>query len=217
MLQDARIVVQAEEQRTDRIASALVPAKAGDDAVGGARELHLDHRALPRLISEAGGLGDDAVEPGALEVLEPVLRLRAVTRHGSQVNGRRCARQQLFQRRAPRALRLVHQAAAGDGQRVEGDEGRWGFLRELGDARGGGMQPELKRVEIEAVGRGDDDLAVEHAVLGQARGERVVQFREVAVERPRIAALDEEIALAFEHQRAEAVPFRLEQIVVARG
>ena len=62
--------------------------------------------------------------------------------------------------------------------------------------------------------RGDHDLAVEHAACRQAREQRVVQFREIAVERPRIAALDEELAAAAEDQSAEAVPFRLEQVVV---
>ena len=45
----------------------LVPAEAGDDAVGGARVLDLDHRALAGLIRPVDRLGDHAVEPGALE------------------------------------------------------------------------------------------------------------------------------------------------------
>jgi len=40
-------------------------AKAATTPIGGARVLHLDHRALARLVREAGGLGDDAVEARA--------------------------------------------------------------------------------------------------------------------------------------------------------
>src|SRR5262249_57164239 len=107
MLQDAGIVVQAEEQRADRVVAALVPAEARDDAVGGARVLHLDHGALARLVGEAGRLGDDAVEPGAFEVLEPAPGLVPVARHRRDVDRRLAAAEQLLERRAPRALRLL--------------------------------------------------------------------------------------------------------------
>ena len=33
----------------------------------------------------------------------------------------------------------------------------------------GGMQPQLQRLEVETVLAGDDDLAVEHAALGELR------------------------------------------------
>ena len=51
---------------------ALVPAEAGDDAVGGARVLDLDHRALAGLVRAVSRLRDDAVEAGAFEAREPV-------------------------------------------------------------------------------------------------------------------------------------------------
>ncbi len=72
------------------------------------------------------------------------------------------------------------------------------------------MQPQLQRVEIEAVRGGDHDLAVEHAAAGQPLEKRVVQLGKIALERPRIAALDEELGSAMEHERAKAVPFGLE-------
>ena len=50
----------------------LVPAEAGDGAVGGALVLDLDHRPLAGLVRAIEPLGDDAVEAGALEPVEPV-------------------------------------------------------------------------------------------------------------------------------------------------
>ena len=49
VMQRALVVVQPEQQRPDeRARTGLVPAEAGDDAVGGARVLDLEHRALAR-------------------------------------------------------------------------------------------------------------------------------------------------------------------------
>ena len=79
------------------------------------------------------------------------------------------------------------------------------------------MQPHLQRIEVEPARRGDDDLAVEHAAVGQACEQRVVQLRKVAVERPQVAALDEHVVAAAEHDGAEAVPFRLVEEPVAVG
>src|SRR5438477_439659 len=71
------------------------------------------------------------------------------------------------------------------------------------------MQAQLQRVEIEAARGGDDDLAVEHAALRQPLEQRVVQLGKVAIERTRIAALDEELRAAVEYQRAE---FAIDQV-----
>src|SRR5688500_19436395 len=79
------------------------------------------------------------------------------------------------------------------------------------------MQAKLQGVEVQSASRGDDDYPVEHAVRGQALEQRVVQLREVAVERPQVAALDVDVAGAAEHEGAEAVPFRLEQEIVSAG
>jgi hypothetical protein len=78
------------------------------------------------------------------------------------------------------------------------------------------MKAHLQGVEIEAVRRRDHDLAVEHAVFRQALEQRVVQLRKVAVERPQIAALDLETIALLEHDRPEAVPFRLVEHVALR-
>ena len=114
-------------------------------------------------------------------------------------------------------MRRAHQVALAARQQVEGDERGGRFLRQLGDARLRRVQPELQRIEIQPVAGGDDDLAVDHAVLRQALEQRVVQFREVAVERPRVAALDIHIARAAEHDGPKAVPLRLVQVRARRG
>ena len=75
------VVVEAEQQRADQLVLAvLVPAKAGDDAVGRARVLDLDHRALAGLIRPRRRLGDHAVEAGALEARQPLAPRRARSR-----------------------------------------------------------------------------------------------------------------------------------------
>src|SRR5207247_4627979 len=64
VMQHALAVVEPEQQRADELVlAALVPAKAADHAVGGARVLDLQHRALARRVRERLGLGDHAVEP----------------------------------------------------------------------------------------------------------------------------------------------------------
>ena len=55
------------------------------------------------------------------------------------------------------------------------------------------MQPKLKGVEIEPARRGDHDFAVNDAAVRQARQKYVVQLGEVAVERPQVATLNEDV------------------------
>ena len=78
------------------------------------------------------------------------------------------------------------------------------------------MQPHLQGVEIEAVRRGDDDLAVEHT-LRQRRHQDVMQIWKVAIERPEVATLDEEVRRPAKHDRPEAVPLGLVQEAIAGG
>ena len=71
------------------------------------------------------------------------------------------------------------------------------------------MKPELKPFEVEPVRRGDDDFTVDHAIVGQSGEKRRVQLRKIAIERPQIAALDEDVGPAAEDERAKSVPLRL--------
>src|ERR1051326_2253025 len=87
----------------------------------------------------------------------------------------------------------------------------WCFRGELRPARGGGMEPQLQRVEVEAVRCGDDDLAIDDAARGQARDKGVMQLGKVAIERPQITALNVDIVLRSKDDGAEAIPFGLEE------
>ena len=78
------------------------------------------------------------------------------------------------------------------------------------------MQPKLQRVKVEPVVADDHDLSVEHAAIGQLRRQRVGELGEVAGERLLVATLNEELIAVAKDERAEAVPFRLEDPSVAR-
>jgi len=75
------------------------------------------------------------------------------------------------------------------------------------------MQPQLQRVEVEAVWRGNHDFAIDDT-SGRQLGEKLgVQLRKVAVERPRVPALNVNIVATTKHEGAKAIPLRLEQEV----
>ena len=212
VVQLAAVVEQSEQQRTDhRIPAVLVPAESGDDAVGGARVLDLDHRPLARLVAAVVRLGHHAVQAGAFESRQPVDRGRAVAGHRRHMNRRRDVGERALERPPALGHRLAAQVLAVERQQIERHERGRRRLRELGDARCGRMQPQLQRVEVEPFRRRDHDLAVDDAVGRKSGEQRVVQLGEVAIERPQVAALHEQVACPAKHDRPEAVPFRLEK------
>src|SRR3954451_17368354 len=71
-----------------RAGPVLGPAESGDDAVGRALVLDLEHRPLAGLVRALEALRNDAVEPGALEPIEPVRGERAIEGRGGQVDRR---------------------------------------------------------------------------------------------------------------------------------
>src|SRR5262245_11857579 len=73
------------------------------------------------------------------------------------------------------------------------------------------MEPKLQRIEVESALRHDHDLTVDHAATRQPLDQGVVQVREVAVEWPQVPALNIDISAVAKDDRAEAVPFWLEQ------
>ena len=126
---------------------------------------------------------------------------------------RRCSPgERLFEPPAALVLRRAAQVASADGDRVEGDKRRRYFLRQLRDPRGRRVQPQLQRVEVEPARRRDHDLAVDHAAVRQGLEQDGMQFREVAIERPQIAALDEDLGAAAKDDGAKAVPLRLVEV-----
>src|SRR5688572_12882618 len=71
------------------------------------------------------------------------------------------------------------------------------------------MQPHLQRVEIEAAFRRNHDLSVDNAAVRQCSKKGVVELGKVAVQRPQVAALNINVALAAIDDGAEAVPLGL--------
>jgi hypothetical protein len=85
------------------------------------------------------------------------------------------------------------------------------------DPRGGGMDAELERVEIEMAAVGDDEFTVEDAVGGELGAEGVEELGEIAVEGFLVAALDEDFVAVFEDEGSEAIPLGLEDPVTGGG
>ena len=81
---------------------------------------------------------------------------------------------------------------------------------ELVDPGFGRMDPLAEQVEIEAVVRGDHDLAVDHALRGQLRPKGRRQFGEVASERLLVPAPEYDLVAVTEHDAPEPVPLRFE-------
>ena len=86
MLQLAGVVPQAQQERSDqRARPVLVPAEARHHAIGGAQMLDLGHLALAGQVAQVVTLGHHAVQPGALEHVEPFARdLRVAGRRRQQ-------------------------------------------------------------------------------------------------------------------------------------
>ena len=74
-----------------------------------------------------------------------------------------------------------------------------------------------QRVEVEALGPGDDDFAVEHAAVRQLAEERLDQFGEVTRQWLLVAAAQLDVASVTEDDAAEAVPLRLVEEPIGAG
>src|SRR6476646_6043212 len=72
------------------------------------------------------------------------------------------------------------------------------------------MKSQLQRFELEPFVACDDDLAVEHASLGQLRLDRIDQLGEISIERLLIAALNENFIAITKDERPESIPLWLE-------
>src|SRR5262249_27555760 len=96
VVENTVVVVKAEEQAAYRAPFfALVPAIAADHAVHSAKVLDLCHRPYARMVGLVESFGNDTIEAGAFEALEPVKRGRAVYGAGGDVR---------------RLLRMPHEA-----------------------------------------------------------------------------------------------------------
>src|SRR5262245_12007028 len=211
VLERARRVVEPEQERADRHSgTALVPAEARHHAVALPLVLHLEHHPLVRLVGAAFGLRHHAVQARALEASEPVGRGAALLGGRRQVQGRLGALEQRLELAAALAERAGAQVPIALAEKVPEDHRGRELLRQHRDARGGGVDAQLQRLEVESAVPRDHDLAVEHAAPRELRLERLAELREVAVERLLVAALQQELVAVAEDDHPESVPLRLE-------
>src|SRR5216110_2959778 len=77
------------------------------------------------------------------------------------------------------------------------------------------METKLQRLEVETTILRDHDFSVEHASRGKLPRKCFDELREIPVEGLLVAALNEQLVAVAEDERAEAIPFRLENPVVA--
>ena len=170
VLQHADLVVQAQQQRAHGVLAC--PCTSGNRRPRSRRVracLILSMARLPGWYVARFGLGDHAVQAGALEALAANPRPRPVAGHGRQVQRRLgtgpaaapagCAARACGSSIVERAARR---------QQVEGDEATPAFpwpAGRCGRAPGAGAAASASKSSPR--GAGDHDLAVEHAALGQ--------------------------------------------------
>src|SRR5262249_16801391 len=94
---------------------------------------------------------------------------------------------------------------------------RRNFLRQLLYARGCGMEPQLQRVEVEAVVLHNDDLAIQDAARREHLAQRLVQLGEKTVQKLLVPALDQDFVAIAKNQCAKTIPFGLEDPITFRG
>ena len=218
VVQRAVVVVQAEQQRADAVA-VLVHAVAGDHAIGGAPVLHLHQRALVGRVRVGQALGDDAVEPGALELDEPPLRAprRSVVDGHRWIGAAACV-ERVDEQRVPRRQRLVHAASrspSASRSNATNDAGVSAARRRTRDSAGWMRCSSASKSRPRVVGGGETISPSTTHRCGQLRQQRREQLGEVAGERPLVAAGQLDVVAVAEHDAAEAVPLRLVQPAVA--
>jgi hypothetical protein len=208
----ARLVEQAQEQRSDAIVIALlVPTKPGHDAVAVSLVLHLEHHAFVGLVPRRCCLGDHTVQARALEARKPIAGQLAVSRDRSDEQGRLDVGQQLLQTSTALAERQLAQIALAFREQIEKyDRGRR-LLGQHAHARCGWMYAHLQGIEVQHAPLRDHDLSIEHTAFGQLIHDRTEQVGEVAIERLRVATLQEYLVAVTKDQRPEAVPFGFEE------
>ena len=209
-------VVQTQQQRTHPV-PVLVHPISRHRAVGRAVVLRLEHHPLVRDIWEVGRLGDDAVEAGALEAVEPIARLVDRSRGRREMDGRLHRGERLLQSGSTLAERQLHEIRLAKCQEIEGDERRWCLRGQPAHARVGRMDPLLERVEVESRRAGDDDLAVDDDLWREFAAQRIDELREVAGEWTLVSAAEHDFVAVAEHDAPEAVPLRFEDEFGAAG
>src|SRR6476660_4736074 len=161
VLQRARVIKQAQQQRTHQRAIAfLVPAKTSHHAIAIALVLYLEHDALVRLISSREWLRDHPIKSRALKAPEPVRSNVAVTRRRRQMDRRSCSRNQSLQFPPSHLERLAAKVTISHAQQIETNKRTRSLLRQELHTRSCRMQAQLQQIKIEFVVLNDDDLTI---------------------------------------------------------
>ena len=130
-------------------------------------------------------------------------------RHGRHVHPGDARSHVRGQRLAAVRERAGAEVLAVQREQIPGHEARRGLGGEQADARIGRMDPEQERIEVEAAGSGDHHLAVDHDPGRQGGHQGRHELGEVALQRPQVAALQDQLVAVPEDEAAEAVPLRL--------
>ena len=210
MIELAVLVVEAEQQRADFGAVALVP-EAADDTVGGAQAFHFQHRADARLVGAVSAFGDDAVGGTVSRRRKPALSLGKVGREGRQYHLSRtgillC---EAFECATALGHRQVDQRhSVRRQQHVEHDEASGRGSGELSNAAFRRMEAHLQGLEREVTVDFDHQLAVDDKSLGRNLGQQGENFGKVASERFAGFRMKRDFLAIFEREAAEAIPLR---------
>jgi hypothetical protein len=210
VVEDAIVVVQAEQERADDVSLRGIP-KAADDAVRGANPFDLLHSgSLGALIRKVESLGDDSVRSRVIG--KPCARLGRPTRRRAHANVTIVSQvlvSEQLQSGAPLGERTVGDVDAILDQQIEHEKQGRRLRRQSHDPRRGGMKAEEQRIEREVAIDWDDKLTVEHELLGRQFAKGVDDLREVASERLTRFRPQIDLAARAKCQAPETVPLGL--------
>ena len=207
--------VEAEEHRAEQGPlgrGGLVQPVARQHHVGGADVLGLQHRPCVLLVRRPHRLGDDAVEPGALELLEPLCASCGVRRRAGQVRQGPSARSRARSRAGRGAPRRVGRPATRRrwpaGRRRRSVAGVFSASMVIRDSAGwirSWRVSNSRRGPIETNSSPSSD-----APLRQLLPDRRHHLGEVARQRLGVARGQLHLVAVAEDQASEAVPLGLE-------
>ena len=109
---------------------------AGEDTVGGAFMFDLGHHPLVGLVAQVKTLGDQPIQPGTLELIEPSAGDVLVLGRRRDIHRCSGAGERLLQRRASVRERFLGEVVVTQGEQVEGDKARRGLSGQQRDPAG---------------------------------------------------------------------------------
>ena len=201
-------------QRADeRSRPVLVPAEAGHHAIGRAGVLDLGHRrACPAAYGSLARLPMTPSSPAPSKTSNQCCAMAGSVVDGVSRTDAGGSASDPLQARASLGEGAARRSSSPSARqsKATNEAGRLGGQHLHPRRRG--VDAEQEGVEVEpAVGPRDDHLAVEHEARVRAadRAQRLLELREVSIERLQVPGLDVDLAAVAEDERAKAVPLRL--------